>query len=75
MRMLGQWSQATVNETIELYKDGYCMPPGIYAERLAYSESCISSWPRASQATSAASRHGQDVRRGRTDRPHCGGPS
>eukprot|EP00959_Pyramimonas_sp_CCMP1952_P374541 7843926-Pyramimonas_sp.AAC.1 len=32
--MLGQWAQATVNETIELHKDGYCMPPGICAEGL-----------------------------------------
>eukprot|EP00959_Pyramimonas_sp_CCMP1952_P392320 8220871-Pyramimonas_sp.AAC.1 len=32
--MLGQWSQDTVQETIEMYKDGLCMPPGIYAEGL-----------------------------------------
>eukprot|EP00959_Pyramimonas_sp_CCMP1952_P055885 1167681-Pyramimonas_sp.AAC.1 len=30
--MLGQWSQDTVKETVDLYKGGYCMPPGIYAE-------------------------------------------
>eukprot|EP00959_Pyramimonas_sp_CCMP1952_P473991 9502692-Pyramimonas_sp.AAC.1 len=30
--MLGQWSQDTVQDTIEMYKDGLCMPPGIYSE-------------------------------------------
>eukprot|EP00959_Pyramimonas_sp_CCMP1952_P339514 7110439-Pyramimonas_sp.AAC.1 len=34
--MLGQWSQETVKETIEMYKDGYFMPPGIYAEGLPF---------------------------------------
>eukprot|EP00959_Pyramimonas_sp_CCMP1952_P029600 621456-Pyramimonas_sp.AAC.1 len=34
--MLGQWSDNTVNETIELRKGGYCMPPGIYNEGSLY---------------------------------------